>query len=905
MKNLILLFCACLSFGNTFSQHRLQGTVQDAQTQPLQGATIVLLEIQDSSMIAFAISDHNGKFELEDIEHGSYLFQLSFVSYKNKEKTLIVTDDKTTHALGIFNLENNEEILQVVEVKAEHIPMGIDGDTINYNASAFKTRPGASVEDLLKKLPGVEVGRDGSIKAMGEDVENVLVDGKEFFGSDAKIATQNLEAEAVDKVQVFDKKSELAEFTGIDDGEDEKTINLKLKEEYKKGGFGAVEIQGGTDERYNGKLNYNRFNPKMQAAIIANANNINKQAFSFNDYIQFMGGLGNAVANNNGLINFGEFGQGSTPKGLTNNLSTGLNFNYDFTSKFNLRSHYFLLKSDRNLIENTISKEFSSSENFETNSSSILDEIYQQQRIQVKLEYKPSPFLQWKWSNNVNLVNNNESLQGSTQFFTNEISTGITERITAQNNNQIGLDGNIQLRKKFQKKGRNWIQRINYQIGEFEEDLQLDNMLELITPQTTVSQLQYFEYKNKQLAFRSVFTEPLGKSTFLSGLYNFEIEEETPHKTFYDIETLRLTLNEGLSGQFTKTNTIHKTQVSIRRNTKKTKINAGLASQWSTIKGQDINFDQPLINQNFYLLPSFSIEQTLSRITKLNVNYSTNINLPTLNQLAPLPDNSNPNIFFKGNPNLKPEFQQQIQLRYSIIDQFNFTNLFLTTLAEFTNNWINDQVSIDDNFLKTYLPINLDKHLRVYGNLSFNAPIKPLKIKLRANAKYSYSAYEGFLNELKTPVKEQMISTNLILENRKKEKIDLALGVEFNYNTRAYELRSDFDQQFLNSKFFIEADWFINDTWTLSSSYDFHNYSNEVFSEGIQFNLWNASLIKSFKDQKWELSLEAHDLLKQNVGLIRSGGLNGVYEQRFNTLSRYFLLGLKYKIGKKRNKSVL
>ena len=186
--------------------------------------------------------------------------------------------------------------------------MGILGDTISYNAAAFKVKPGATVEDLLKKLPGVDIQRDGSIKAMGEEVENVLVDGKEFFGNDPKIATKNLEAEAVDKVQVFDKKSEIAEFTGIDDGNKEKTINLKLKEEYKKGGFGNAKLAGGTESTYEAKVNYNRFSPKMQAAVILGANNINKQAFSFNEYISFMGGLANAISGSNRNMNFGEFG---------------------------------------------------------------------------------------------------------------------------------------------------------------------------------------------------------------------------------------------------------------------------------------------------------------------------------------------------------------------------------------------------------------------------------------------------------------------------------------------------------------------------------------------------------------------------------------------------------------------
>ena len=292
---LLLLFSHLL---NLHGQHLAQGSVLDENQSWLVGATVVLLEPIDSTMVSFAISNSDGEFSLEDVEAGDYVLQISFVAYKTMMTSVTVAGNKKVD-LGAFEMEPMLEVLQEVTVKAEHIPMGVIGDTISYNAAAFKTKPGATVEDLLKKLPGVEVSRDGSIKAMGEEVENVLVDGKEFFGNDPKIATKNLEAEAVDKVQVFDKKSEIAEFTGIDDGEEEKTINLKLKEEYKKGGFGNASLAGGDKSTYDGRLTYNRFSPKMQAAVILNANNINKQAFSFNDYIGFMGGLGNAINNIN------------------------------------------------------------------------------------------------------------------------------------------------------------------------------------------------------------------------------------------------------------------------------------------------------------------------------------------------------------------------------------------------------------------------------------------------------------------------------------------------------------------------------------------------------------------------------------------------------------------------------
>ncbi len=271
-----------------FGQTDITGKVWNEKEEPLFGATIVLLTQEDSTMISFALTDDKGRFRMDNVKKGEYFLQASFIAHESYSNKLSEDWSNRSLDLGIITLAESTELLQEVTVKAEHIPMGIKGDTISYNANAFKTRPNASVEDLLKKLPGIEVERNGNIKAQGEDVENVLVDGKEFFGKDPTMATKNLSAEAVDRVEVFDKRSEIAEFTGVDDGDEEKTINLKLKEDHKKGGFGNANLAGGTEDSYDAKLNYFRFSPAMQASVILSANKINEETFTINDRIEFI-----------------------------------------------------------------------------------------------------------------------------------------------------------------------------------------------------------------------------------------------------------------------------------------------------------------------------------------------------------------------------------------------------------------------------------------------------------------------------------------------------------------------------------------------------------------------------------------------------------------------------------------
>ena len=274
-------------------KYSIFGTVLGDNEEALAGATVVLLNAKDSVLVNYGISDEEGKFELKKFKKGEYILQATYVGYEDFNELIRLDENDPEHIITKeIKLKPAVNLIDQVVVKDEHIPIRIKGDTVEYNANAFKTKPNAVVEDLLKKLPGVDVDRDGNVKAHGKDVEHVYVDGKEFFGDDPQMATKNLPAEAIDKVQVFDKQSDMSEFTGVDDGEREKTINLTLKEDKKNGVFGNITGGYGTDDSYEGKMNLNHFNKKMQLSVLGMANNTNEQGFSIQDYIEFMGGLG-------------------------------------------------------------------------------------------------------------------------------------------------------------------------------------------------------------------------------------------------------------------------------------------------------------------------------------------------------------------------------------------------------------------------------------------------------------------------------------------------------------------------------------------------------------------------------------------------------------------------------------
>ena len=901
---LIVLICVQLQLE---SQSVLKGTVIDENNEPLIGATVVLLEPVDSSMMSFAISDSDGRYELEDISSGSYVLQISFVSYATLMKEIEVSSERKQD-LGESALDPISEVLQEVTVKAEHIPMGVIGDTISYNAAAFKTKPGATVEDLLKKLPGVEVERDGSIKAMGEEVQNVLVDGKEFFGDDPKIATKNLEAEAVDKVQVFDKKSEIAEFTGIDDGEEEKTINLKLKEDYKRGGFGSATLAGGTASTYDGKLNYNRFTPQMQAAAIISGNNVNKQPFTFNEYISFMGGLGNAISNTNSALNFGEFGRGSTPQGITDNISAGLNFNYDLSSKVKLSSHYFYIDARQDLNRVSNSSQFTEDTTFETIDNTIGDFINRNHRLHAKINYKPNPYTQVKWRNTFSSIGNNNMTESATEFSRMGVNSGSTSSDVIEEELQQGIDGALTIRKRFEKKGRSWLNTANYQLGVLEATYNLDNTIINATSILDIIQQQSYDYGKSGLKLESAFTEPLSNRVFLSADYSFEYDQESPEKLFFDVFNEQGVLNEDLSRSYVKTNQIHQGYLRMRRNTKKLKMNGGIGVQVSNIEGAIMDESNGIIddlnNRSTFFLPQLSLDYDLSKDASVDLRYRTSVALPTLQQLAPLPDNTNPNLLRLGNPSLSPTYTHNIGLNYSVIDQFNFTNFFANVNLYLSQDQIINAVSLDENLLRTIQPINTDQYTSVQGYISYGSPIRPLKLRFNASSSLRWSLYDSFINNELSTISETTTNWRLSLNNRNKDHVDIATGIDLQFTDRKFDVNEDFNQSFFNYSLYIDGIFYIGETWSLASKYDYRSFSSEFFSEGQEFHLWNAAIQKSFADSKFSIMIQANDLLNQNQGVERNGGLNGLSDVRFNTRARYFTLGLKVKLGKSKKTGI-
>ncbi len=894
MKKYIYLVFLLLST-NIFSQNIIEGYIKNGSSEALIGATVVLLESSDSTMVSFCLSDDNGRFRLSEHELKDYILQISYLGHSNYVELISVSNSRLT--IPEIVLTESSEVLKEITISAEKIPMGVRGDTISYNAAAFKTRANATVEDLLRKLPGIEVERNGNIKAQGEDVDNVLVDGKEFFGGDPKMATKNLEAEAVEKVEVYDKKSEIAEFTGIDDGEEEKTINLKLKEDHKQGGFGNANLSGGTEDTYESKLNYFRFSPKLQASLILAANNINKETFSMNDRIEFMGGIGNMISGGGMILG----GQGRISDGINTSFSAGANLNYDFSSKIEWRSHYLKNKVINNLSRNTDISGFTQNFNYSNIDELISDRTLDNHQLNTQLRLKANAFTEILFKNNFlwNDRNNTERIKNN--YYIEDDFQGFSESSNFASSTNKNFESRILLKRKFAQKGRNFIASVTYKNTTDESQDSIENINRIALNPFNVFQNQFYGNDSEELNVSAKYTEPLSSKYFLSLDYTYGRNIESPFRNYFDLTENSSTLNNDLSAQFEKYFNFHSSGISLRRNSKKLKLSVGLTVQLTKLEAITEGTITGVNDNYTHLLPNMVLDYKIKGSKNLSIDYFTTIAAPQLQQMLPFPNNLNANFAIIGNPELIPEYRHRIGFNINSFDNFNFSSFWAHLNFSYVKNKIVNKVQVNEQLFQTIEAINTDNQKEASAYINFSRPFKPLKINYRVRTRYRYASYNSFINNLESSVVDDNLNIKLSINNRKTDNFYVESGVSYDLNHRRYGINSDFNQSYFNTNYFMDLDWFIGKTWTLSSQYNYTMFSSESFADSPKYNIWTVSLSKLFLNDRLEITLIAFDILQDNIAYNRSGGTNYIQQSYFNQLTSYYMLGINYKIGKTRN----
>lgn len=902
MKTSIIILLSFLFYTNLSGQtFTIEGMIQDESSIGLAGATVVVLDNVDTTMMAFGVTDEDGKFKIYEVPSGAHLLQVSYTGYVDQHIPFSIESERKF--FQPITMSVSTQLLKEVNVKAEHIPMGILGDTINYNASAFQTQPGASVEDLLKRLPGIEVARDGSIKAQGEDVKNVLVDGKEFFSNDPTIATKNLEAAAVEKVQVFDKESEEAEFTGIEDGNKEKTINLKLKEGYKSGGFGRVEAHGGTSGARLAKANYNRFSSSLQTSLIANTNNINQQAFSFNEYAEFMGGFQNVIAAG-GFTEFGALSpdQGGS-KGINEQNSVGMNLNFSKSKKLKINANYLFAGSDRTLREFGNTETFGENFNFRLQDTTASQNAIYNHRLNTKLKLNPSPNTNIIWDNKFFGLLDNQVRMSQSEYLEGNTITNTTTNDLEIGSHSLSFNSKLILRKKFKKKGRNLSLITGYEHLNRDEVLDLESSLSSLTLLSETNQLQNFTNRQRIQTATFSFTEPIGKKVYLNTSYGYLNKSENPVRSYLNRVGSETIFDDDLSGNFTKDWTAHNLGFSLKRNRKKLKLNSSLDLQLISLNAFD---DKISLNETdrMYWLPSGSAEWALKGSKRLELNYSTSINEPSIGQMVNQVNNANPNLRILGNSSLVPEYTHRISLRFNFYDSFNFSSFFWNLSSVLSPNKIVNARSFVDGLVTEIQPINSTAFSAFSGYVHYSTPVRKLKIKVGIDSRANYSRYNTIVEKEMTDFSNATLSSKFTIENKNKDIFDVAGGIDLSLSAFSSDVSSNFSNPFFNYDLFLDGYVNLGKDWSISGKYDLRTYNSGFFNNRRVINLLQVSVQKSFLDKQLIIKLTSFDLLNQNLGIDRSGNVNTLSSSQFNTLGRYFLMGAAYRIGVKKKSGI-
>jgi hypothetical protein len=897
----------------------LRGTVADSTGRALDGATVMLLSGRDSSLVSFARSQSSGNFEFKNVANEAYLLQITYVGLQKLSQRLD-KQQKETLDLGRLALLPIPKDLDEVVIRGERAPVQIKQDTIEYNAGSFKVQPNAVVEDLLKRLPGVEVDRDGTVRAQGQQVQRVTVDGKEFFGRDPKIATRNLPADAIDKVQVLDRKSDQAQFTGIDDGQREKAINLTLKEEKKNMTFGNLTGSGGPDNRYSLRGNVNRFSKTKQLSFLGMGNNVNQQGFSMDDYLNFTGASQRMMSGQGGVriqINSDEdaaipLNFGGRPNGYLTNWAGGVNFNNQITPKTEVNGSYFYNQLGQDISRLTNRQSFlpagtiGSQQNTNQTTGNVTH------RGNFVLDQKIDSSNSLRWTNRFDYRRNSTTVLGESKAFR---ANGQLEnegiRTSTSEGGGIRLNSDLLLRHRFAKKGRTISSNLTFGLDQSDREgtLQATNRFYGSGNGTEPVRVDTLRQVNEQTSDRQSFgatlsyTEPLGNRRYLELNYAWQKTLNSLDRKVYDLtgEGPTRRLNAQLSNAYRNDFTYQRGGFNLRASKEKYNASVGVGVQQSVLRGEltllDVDINRSFLNA----LPNGRFQYNFSNTRNVNLTYDTDVREPSIQQLSPVVDNTDPLNIIEGNPNLRPEYNHRLTLQLFDFNQLKFSNLFAFLNFTYTGNRITDSQQIDERLVRTFRPVNVRNDYSLSGDVSKGFRIRPISTRVNVSTNLLYNRSITPVNGVDNQTRRLVSRSTLRMEYRYKEVFDISASARLTYNQTAYSLNTGLNQRFTNQNYDVEANWQVGKIARLSTTLDYaiYNFPDSDFSQKVP--IWNASLAKSFlKNKRGEVKLSAVDLLNRNVVINRVAQANFVQDERTLSLQRYFLLSFTYSLGVQR-----
>ena len=899
-----------IAFGAQAQPFTITGKVADTEGLALPNTTLLLLNATDSTMVNYGLTNTEGAFEIQNVRPSSYLLRVTYVGYATR---VLAVEPPTNGILdvGVIELEDARTLLREVLVQEERIPMRLRGDTIEYDALAFRVQPNEVVEELLKRLPGIEVQSDGSIVAQGEEVRRVLVDGREFFGRDPRMATQNLPADAVSKVHVFDERSEQARFSGIDDGQRERTMNLELKEDRKQGMFGNTSLGYGPDDRFTGRTNLNRFDSKGQYSLLGMGNNLNQQGFSVADYMNFSGGVQRLAGGGGGFSMGGRGGNDmgvpinfdgrAGSNGIMTSYAGGLNMSRKMFGTTDVTASYFYNQLDHDMTQNTDRENYLPSGTYDFRQISEQDNQNYNHRMNMRVDHTIN-------DNNSLLLTANGTLNTTNTLLQSNSSTigaggqlqNASDQMNMSDGNRMNVSSSLLWRKRFGIPGRTLTAGLDLTASSNDQEGRLEALNRFYTGTQTeqlIVQNNFQESLNRNLGGNLSYTEPIGNRIYLEANYRITQNRNEVDQQVFDVINNNNVVNEQLTNIYNNTYLYQRGGINFRVNRDNYNFTVGSSIQASSLQGELVSLGQE-INRNYLnILPVVRFNYEFSNFRRFTADYETSVQEPGILQLQPIVDNRDPLNLYSGNPDLRPAFRNRWTMRFNSFNPVNSFGYFAFITADYVTNAITNSVMVDERLVRTIMPVNTANNLNLRGNFNVNFGITPLKSRLMVGTTLSRSQSTDILNDLQQRITNNMLSGNIRFNFRPADAFEANLSANLNQQLTAYAF-STLEQAYLNQTYTAETNLNFLKHYRLNLGFRYQIYEGRTTDFDRKIPMLDFGFSRTFlRNNSGELRLTGFNLLNQDLGVTQRMDTNFMEQQVTNSLGRYFLLTFTYSLN--------
>jgi len=927
-----------LLFSVLVSQAQVKGVVIDsAAKKPMDKVVVGMVIKSNPTDTIYAFTDEKGQFRFDIVPSSNFSITIRNMGFRPVAKFVPVTKSEKTIDIGTVILADWGKLMDEVVVQAAAIT--VKEDTVEYNAASFKVKENAVVEDLLKKMPGIEVDKDGNVKAQGKSVTRVKVNGKDFFGGDVKTATKELPANIVDKIQVIDDYGDQATVSGIKDGDPDKVINITIKKDKNKGFFGRATVGAGTEDRYQASFNGNYFNNNRQITLFANSNNTNSSLFNFGgggnrgatsmmrtgmSAMSDMGGMGGMQS----LAQGGAAQFGSSNSGISATNSVGFNYRDQWGKRVSVYGSYSYSHKNTAQLQSTSTQNFYEPGSFINNQDQDGLTIGDSHRGTLNIEYQVDSFNYLKVSPSINYSGSDANSRTAfvyTKTDGTKTSDGSNKNLT--DSKAPSLSATILYNHKFRKRGRNFSASISLGNSESNSTQDVTNLSYQYQPPFAGARntFQYLDQENSNHNYgvRITYSEPLSKTRSLDFSYSHNLSYARNNKQTYNVDSLTRakTLNNFLSNDYENNFYNNRMGISLRTTKKKYNYTLGISVQPVNLKGNSITKDSAYKTiSRVNIFPIARMVYNFNRTKSLNFNYSGNATQPSFTQLQPVTDFSNPQIASAGNPNLKPSISHNVNFSYN---NFNFTSgkvLFTNfTFSTIRNQIVNKSAKLGNYGSSITIPENVNGYYNMLGFYTFSKPFKNRKfvittmgsmnfnhnINLTDSVVLAGNSLTQNLNLNKVIGNNWVLSQGFNFEFNYKDWLELGTGVSYSINDNKYKSGdnkslSSFQNTSSNAWTFSH-NINIDITKTLILKYDIDYTINSGLASSVSKDLaiMNASLEKQlFKKKNGVLKVAAYDLFKQNSNISRSVSGNSIIDTRTNRLTRYFMGTFTYRLQK-------